>query len=79
MLLQLVLLHGALAEPVLRALSPEDGVRISTTLARLEAMRVLTRRDGVWRVPSLAYPAVRNALAHHGFWLETPTDGWEAA
>ena len=79
MLLQLVLLHGALAEPVLRALSPEDGVRVSTTLARLEAMRVLTRRDGAWRVPSLAYPAVRNVLAHHGFWLETPTDGWEAA
>lgn len=79
MLLQLVLLHGALSEPVLRALSPEDGVRTSTTLARLTAMRVLSRRDGLWRVPALAYPGVRNALAHHGFWLETPADGWEAA
>jgi hypothetical protein len=71
MLLQLVLLHEQIADEAVHALAPSRGVPIAAMTTRLASQGLLaTADDGCWRVPACAYPAVRRALAHHGFWLD---------
>ena len=72
MLLQLVLLHEQVPDGALHALAPSRGIPIAAMTTRLSGQGLLaTVGDGCWRVPACAYSAVRRALAHHGFWLDT--------
>jgi hypothetical protein len=72
MLLQLVLLHEQVADEAVHALVPSRGLPIAAMTTRLASQSLIERADdGGWRVPACAYPAVRRALAHHGFWLDT--------
>jgi hypothetical protein len=72
MLLQLVLVHEQIADEAVHALVPSRGLLIAAMTTRLASQSLLARVDGgCWRVPACAYPAVRRALAHHGFWLDT--------
>ena len=71
MLLQLVLLHERIADEAMHALVPTRGTPVAAMTSRLASQSLLaTADDGCWRVPTCAYPAVRRALAHHGFWLD---------
>ncbi len=65
MVFHALLLHGELDQEELRDVLPP--INVTHVLHRLTAEHLLLIRDGRWRVSPVAYPAVRDALAHAGF------------
>lgn len=70
MLLQLVLLHGSVTPELLPAALPAGPVEEAMATRRLRRLGVLELVEGALVVPPRAYPVVRRALHHHGFWLD---------
>ncbi len=70
-ILHAILLHDGLPENVLRALLPGPDPLFSRTLARLNDLGMIAlAADGLWRIPELAYPSVRQHLNSEGFLVD---------
>ena len=65
LVLQALLIHGELTLGELDAVLPP--IRTVHLLHLLRTERILVEDGGWWRVAPAAYPAVREALSHHGF------------
>ncbi len=65
--LHALLLHGGLPADMLPELLPVPAHGITAILRRLEALQVVQRVDGRWRIAALAYVVVRQLLLQRDF------------
>jgi hypothetical protein len=70
-LLQALLIHGGLPEPILTEVLPNIGSSGSSALRKLAAQGIVERHQGRWQVTPLGYPVTREALAGEGLFVDS--------
>ncbi len=68
--LHTLLLHNGLSRQILQQVLPLSPNQVMETLCRLEAANLLLRRDTIWQVTPLGYPAVRTFLKTNGYLVD---------